>query len=346
MRTKLLLWFHTEVGFCMFNPPPFWRLFFSPLFSLIRFLNPVNFFNRVAFCPLLAGLSLSLIIFVGNFLNRPVSQFTGCTVITRLQCLYSRVFVVLKSTNNRGFRSKLYMEVLRNTGIHCLLTRSTSWTIGIGWYAYCIVFVVLMLESRELHLVEAIDSSFSQMDEVYASIREHSADLASLRRQESRVGRHYASSEMPMSNNGRPGSYVDAKVLARVTLSFSTSAAQGLEKILDLLNLLRTLALKLFASCESLISALKEIIAKRSRCLLVLNNIVESVMEMVESMVDEIDILSHWVDSNTLPGSVATPVSLSLDFASLCLPDKMLSSILWREEVYPLLKFADMFKCF
>lgn len=203
-----------------------------------------------------------------------------------------------------------------------------------------------MLESRELHLVEAIDSSFSQMDEVYASIREHSADLASLRRQESRVGRHYASSEMPMSNNGRPGSYVDAKVLARVTLSFSTSAAQGLEKILDLLNLLRTLALKLFASCESLISALKEIIAKRSRCLLVLNNIVESVMEMVESMVDEIDILSHWVDSNTLPGSVATPVSLSLDFASLCLPDKMLSSILWREEVYPLLKFADMFKCF
>ncbi|VDK38816.1 unnamed protein product [Taenia asiatica] len=203
-----------------------------------------------------------------------------------------------------------------------------------------------MLESLEPHIVEAIGSSFNQVDEVYACIRESSASLASLRRQESRVDRRYVGFEMPMSNDDQLASFVDARVLARVTLSFSTSVAQGLEEVFDLLNLLRALALKIFASCESLINALKETIAKESCCLLVLNNIVGTLMEMVESMVDEIDLVTQWVNSNTLPDFAAIPISSSFEFASSCLPEKMLSSILWREEVYPLLKFAYVFKCF
>ncbi|KAL5112851.1 hypothetical protein TcWFU_009009 [Taenia crassiceps] len=42
-----------------------------------------------------------------------------------------------------------------------------------------VFFILLMLDSLGLRLVGAIDSSFSQMDEVYARLREHIADLSS-----------------------------------------------------------------------------------------------------------------------------------------------------------------------
>ncbi|KAH9287077.1 hypothetical protein ECG_01364 [Echinococcus granulosus] len=203
-----------------------------------------------------------------------------------------------------------------------------------------------MLETLEPHLVEEIGSSFNQMNEVYVSICECSAGLASLHRRKSRVDKHCIDFGMTVSNDEHLSSYVSARVRACVTLSFGTSVAHGSGKVADLLNLLRLLALRIFSLCESLTSALKKTIAKESCDLSAFNNIVEALTEMTESMVDEIDLVSQWVYSNALPEFVATSVSSPFEFASSCLSDKMLSCTVWREEVYPLLKFTNMFKCF
>ncbi|EUB64751.1 Glycosyltransferase-like protein LARGE2 [Echinococcus granulosus] len=149
---------------------------------------------------------------------------------------------------------------------------------------------MLMLETLEPHLVEEIGSSFNQMNEVYVSICECSAGLASLHRRKSRVDKHCIDFGMTVSNDEHLSSYVSARVRACVTLSFGTSVAHGSGKVADLLNLLRLLALRIFSLCESLTSALKKTIAKESCDLSAFNNIVEALTEMTESMVDEIDL--------------------------------------------------------
>nr|CDS27884.1 expressed conserved protein [Hymenolepis microstoma] len=194
-----------------------------------------------------------------------------------------------------------------------------------------------MTEKSESQIVEEIDSTFSQIDEIYVEIREQCSNLASLRRRGEKVGQSYMSSDSKRDFNNYIYCFFDPDLLESVNTSFAHSIAKASEQVSESLQLFRSTALKIFFLCDSLSNLLTARVECHSCDIFAFQQVIEAFMQLTGSMVDEIDLISYWAYSNISPSLVSSYVSPSFRFASSCLPGRMMARTIWRDDVLPLL---------
>lgn len=205
----------------------------------------------------------------------------------------------------------------------------------------CLVSVTVAAKSKS-QIGEQIDSAFGQIEEIYVSIREQCANLASLRRREEKIGQRYLSSHSKLPSSNQLSYFVDQDVLESISMSFVTSVASVAEKISESLELFRSTAFKIFSLCDSLSVLLNERVESKSYDACACQQIVETFMQLKTGLADEIELISYWAYSNISPKLVPVSVSPSFRFASTCLPDKIMTRTIWRDDVYPLLVEVDL----
>ncbi|KAM3182768.1 hypothetical protein ACTXT7_011660 [Hymenolepis weldensis] len=188
-----------------------------------------------------------------------------------------------------------------------------------------------MTEKSKSQIVEEINSTLSQMDEIYVKIREQCSSLASLRRREEKINQHYTSSDSKLPSNDSSNYFVDLDLLESVNVSFALSTAEAAERVSESLELFRSTAFKIFSLCESLSSLLTASIEYQS-CYVFFQQVTEAFMQLTGSMVDEIDLITYWAYSNISPSLVPSHVSPSFRFASSCLPGRMMARTIWRND--------------
>ncbi|KAM7540471.1 hypothetical protein Aperf_G00000030902 [Anoplocephala perfoliata] len=194
-----------------------------------------------------------------------------------------------------------------------------------------------MAAKSRSQVAEEINSTFGQMEEIYVSIRDQCANLASLRRREKKIGQRYMFYDAERPSANQLGHFVDRSVLESISMSFATAVASAAEKVSESMELFRSTALKIFSFCDSLSILLTESVETQSRDVCAFQQLAEALMRLTGGLADEIDLISYWAYSNISPKLVPTSVSPSFRFASSCLPDRMMTRTIWRDDVYPLL---------